>query len=328
MSYTYIQAKINDLSYKNDYLQPYGYFIGERTDSKYLIIPGLTPVDEYETELTWYLVEKTNAFPYFELSGGQGDTLHRLEWDYNGQPAYGGQDYLLYSSIYAGEYIVTTFYHEHEPVFSIDLLSGGLSGDYYYRTGVTSVGYYMEADQYDLRDAPTPIECQISGAVPSDVPQKLILKAKWNRWKYAGEQGDDAPAGKFVNEDTGAELYVGMRSYQCQEDNTIWVGYGLSSKNAYWQEEKGLSFKLRHLSAFGDWGEGWYAGNLSGEAWVYPNGLSVIDAGSFTVQNYQYNSEKEKLIHIPANDLHFLKGPWRLGTTIGNIYMGEVSLWR
>lgn len=348
----YIPAKVETLNDDNDDLK-HGYLVGGGADSGYIALRGTSGV---QSDTGWFIVAASNPYPYFLASAMSSadevveETEFRRDygWDtaYCGEPVYTGGGSLgrLFKSFTQNAYIIK--YEKGEPCYSLDTLSGTTSGDHFWNTGRDDIGMFWYYDYYTQEVAPTRFEASLAGAVDEykigagdDWISKVVLLPKLDRWVHDPNEGDQTPAGKYINPEDESEIILGVKTYKCNSEpykDTVWIGHGLkytSNDRAYYTPDNGRT-KLRHRKTFrGDqYGEGWYIGNASqsstGDYYAYANGSSAIDAKTFTAECYKYNKDTSAFERAASADLNFELGPYQLETEDYSIKMGEVSLWR
>ena len=346
----YIPAKVETLNQDNDDLKC-GYLLGSGNDAGYIALKGISGC---QSDTGWFIGARHSAYPYFAASAMSGsevleEGIFTREYNndtYCGEPvyhssnmSYGGS---LFKSFTQNAYIIQ--YEKKEPCYSVDTLSGGTSGDHFWNTGKQDIGMNWYADWgEDAR--PLPFDATLAGGVDAyradwgDVIDHYHLQPKLDRWIHDPNEGDQAPAGKYINPDDESEIILGKQTFKIVSPSgrkgEVWIGYRLnrtSNDQAYYSPDNGIT-KLRHRYNFRNtYGEGWYIGSNNSSStsdyYTYTNGSSAIDVKSFTAEYYHYNKETSGFQHIASGDLGFELGPYVLETEDYNIKMGEVSLWR
>lgn len=330
-----------------------GYYIGKgRDEGKYLVNAygysgfGYGPTDKD----AWIIVSDVcprfavsaytssdalaDSFHFVWGNGNRGNSQssreEREQEIYFGKPKYvsDSSSFCLKYSPTEGRYIIVERGLNHandylEPIYSTNVLSGGLSGDYYWKA---------DAAVTDLQiDTPT-ITFSLTGATTDymaseDYIDHFTISSDMDFYSYnvscATSADDERPAGLYTNKN-GDEIEVGIRTYK-SDDGAIWRAHDLCSNPHYDSFEHGrLAFTL----STEDWGDCWVTSTRAEEPkYVYQSSLSSLP-DTFVLEYYEYDSEASAYVAVPSCDLTMVKGPYQLLSVANSITMGEYSQWR
>lgn len=320
-----------------------GYYIGEGNDDGYYIVNAAGYRNFGTSDPNWIVT--TYPYQQFSVSActSADSVVSEFIMDFNaenqmfyfGKPVYYGNNYVLKYSPTNGSYVIMTRDYSSvrsEPVYSVNVLSGGLSGDHYWIGNVTDL-------DLDVGTRYGPITFALIGAVdqykdsnPSYIAH-FLLESKINYYKYIDNSGDQLPAGKYEHSETGETITVGSQTY-AGDDGSIWIGHHLSSTeigtmdSPYFQSNHG---RLYYAESTEYWGNCWKT-NAAAEAPVFIYRTSQSDPSklpnSFTLSYYVWDSDLSTYKINSDGNITLTLGPYQLLSVESSIMMGEVSQWR
>lgn len=331
-----------------------GYYLGKETDNGYYIINtygysnfGYNPSEQEAWVMTRYPFHRflVSAFTSADdavdsfymtpnVTNGVGMSIRDSsnQYTYFGKPVYYGGGYCLKYSPSEGKYIIVAASDEKpftEPTYSTNVLSGGLSGDYFWKGTVDEL-YLNSGTTYSN------VTFSLTGASDEyksyndDYIDHFTLESKVDCFKCTTPASLSArtqrPAGEYTNEETGEKRIVGSKSYM-GGDGSLWYGHSLSGRfqPPYWESLMHGRITYRANTTY--WGNAWVGSESQTELYVYPNAQNPLP-NSFTLRRYKWNVETSTYDEIVSAAIAMEKGPYYLLSSESTILMGECSQWR
>ena len=261
------------------------------------------------------------------------------EWTqvvYFGKPVYSGYDYVMKYSPSENVYIIVDADKRCvEPIYSTDLLSGGISGDWFWKSGAQRI-----------RMGTGPVTFNLAGAQDrykewegEDYIDHFIVSSDFEYYAYSSPSAisayDEYPAGEYTNNKTGEQITVGTKTYKGTNPfggESFWKGHQLKSTRTgsrapYYQSA--IYGQIRYFSDDSRWGPCWRTpGSKPSPVYVYNDGALSALPPSFTLSYYEWNDELTAYQAVTSNDIDMELGPYQLVSADNTILMGEVSIWR
>lgn len=374
MSWQWIPAEItpvvganalNSYTYNYEQFRP-GYFIGKDKDKDLYLVALDTYYPNYNEAYSvissmnnWIMVSdpnlcfKVSAYTSADVfkgettvaqggigAGSQPYVNQDNQHTYFGKPSYNGGGLILQYSVSEGAYIIYDSAYRDincEPVYSTNQLSGGLSGDHFWKSNVTDLDIYSGVDygsvegiRFNLAGAKDRVE---AGDWGDDYTKYYIALPYLDYYKYSSPSEisayDEYPAGEYTNPRTGETKTVGIKTYK-GDDNSIWKGFRLNSTSNwnppyYESVEHG---RITYTKNTTDWGNAWVSpGGNKAPKYVYPNALSALP-DSFTLKYFEYDEELSAYSEVLSASIQMAKGPYQILSSDSSILMGEFSQWR
>lgn len=373
MSWQWIPAEISPVvggssmqsyNYNYDQYKP-GYYIGKNKDTGLFLVPLNNYYPRYNeadsvisSTNNWIMVTDPNLcfqvsaytsadvlkgeyqLTQSDSAGSQPYVNQTIQNTYFGKPVYHGAGVHLQYSISENAYIIyDTAYRGIccEPVYSTNQLSGGLSGDYFWKSNVTDLDIYSGVNYGSV----SPIRFNLAGAYSQiteggwdpDYTHYWLLLPYLDYFKYSSPAElsayDEHPAGEYTNPRTGETKTVGIKTYK-GDDNSIWKGFNLKSTSSWDRPyyESALHGKISYTKNTSDWGDAWVTPNGNKQPkYVYPNALSALP-DHFTLKYFEYDEELSAYSEVLSNSIEMAKGPYQLLSSDSSVLMGEFSQWR
>ena len=284
-------------------------------------------------ELVWE--ETFRPCGYFGQSSTQQDIATETAV-YCGKPVYYGHGILHYSPT-EGNYILRVWEMGvlHEPCYSTNWLSGGVSGEYFFKSGLEDLTVWASWD--DWEKVPQPFTMTLAGATEEaregDYYNGYSVKGEVKLdgfWFYEGSPEtsaqDEPPAGRYRNAKTGEIWEVGVKTYASEDGEgkrSIWKGARLNSTSPrYVSEDYGT---LGYAANNADFGSCFWTGGRTA-TYVYRTSSRTLP-DSFTLERYEKGDGDEWQAVASAN-LEMTLGPYITGEEENKVLMGEFTLWR
>lgn len=222
----------------------------------------------------------------------------------------------------------------HEPVYSPNTLSGGNTGEYFWKMADGADSDYLDPTK-------GPWDFNLTGGVDSyegidgTKIAKITVSLKADQfYTYSSPASvrsqETPPAGEYTNPVTGDKKLVGLASFK-GNDNSLWTmnNYGLTSE--YWVSEQhgGIDNALFHPNGENNWFS--YNRYASGHKPYYKCDTdlsSLYGQSSLTLEYYEWNEGLSANEHIAQNDIQLTPGPMQLVKKDATILMGELAIWR
>jgi hypothetical protein len=280
------------------------------------------------------------------IQGSNGSTqLNSYQNLYGGKPVwwgsfelnYFGRNIAMYYSTTEQKYVIYTYSNMgngyntlHEPVYAPNTLSGGNTGEYFWKSGAEYLDPTLGPWEFNLAGGVDSYE-----GIDGTKIMKFIVSLKADQfYTYSSPASvrsqETPPAGEYTNPVTGDKKLVGLASFK-GNDNSLWTmnNYGLTSE--YWVSEQhgGITNALWHPRRQNYWiTDNYYA---SGNKPYYKcnTGLSSLyGQSSLTLEYYEWNADLSADEHIAQNDIQLTPGPMQLVKKDDTILMGELAIWR
>lgn len=378
MSWQWIPAQIdayvgaNALDHNTDGLYDFrpGYFVGQNYDEGLYLVYNAVYNERYNradsvisSTNNWLLVSNPNIgfsvsaftsadvlvdeFKMYVGRVGQETTIAQNYEDqfltvYAGKPVYYGDSYSMFYSYSEGGYIIQRNDYRNictEPVYSTNTLSGGISGEYFWKSSITD----FDSGAGVYYDEVSPIPFEVAGAVEqykknwgSDYIDHFKVLPYLDYYQYSSPSDisalDEWPAGEYTNVYTGEKKVVGTKCYK-GSDNSVWKGHRLGrsgNSGEYWMSDEwgGYSKRMRYFTNDPEFGNCWATvGGSKDPFFVYPNSLSVLP-NTFTLQRWEWDADLSTHQHVTSADITLQRGPYQLLSSDNTILMGEFSQWR
>lgn len=334
-----------------------GYYVGKGRDEGLYIVNarGYTNMgsSNYGSSPVWIVTEypfgrfSVSAYTsadtvaesfYMTYSGATGtysasDRNLERQQIYFGKPVYYGSSYALQYSPTENGYIIIDGYTDDrlsEPCYSTNVLSGGISGDHFWKSSATELHLDTGTGRYS-----SPVYFYLAGAEDeyknnrSDYISYFYLEAKPDYYRYtspsATSADDERPAGEYTNPDSGKKITIGIKCYK-GDDNSVWRGFDLCSNSPYYDcVDHG---KLRWYTNTDNWGDCWHTvAGAHAPLWVYQTSNKDLP-DSFTLQYNSWNEDLSAYQVCSQYNIQMELGPYQLLTADSTVLMGEVSEWR
>ena len=368
MAWQYIPAQLqqverdyNDSRYTQATFPP-GYYLGTKADEGKLLLQTTSARSANSPIYSangWLICEK----PWLEFSVSGLSSAGELVWSgtfapfgwnadssttqdiatdecavYCGKPVFSDGGRFLHYSPTEGKYILRVQAQGilHEPCYSLNMLSGGTSGEYFFKSNLDSLTVDSSWDSWQ-RQAEA-FTLSLAGATDEakdvDYINGYTAKAEVKLdgyWTYKGNPEtsafDEAPAGIYENKATSATWEVGTKTYLSTDGEgkrEVWKGRRLKSRYAQFVSESyGILASAANTDAFG---RCWWTGGRTA-TYVFQTGEDATLPDSFTLARYEKNDEDE-WEPVPSGNLEMSLGPYVLDKTENEIKMGEFTLWR
>lgn len=218
----------------------------------------------------------------------------------------------------------------HEPVYAPNTLSGGNTGEYFWKSGAEFLDPTQGPWDFNLAGGVDSYE-GIDGTKVAKITVSLKADQFYTYSSPASVQSQETPpAGEYTNPVTGDKKLVGLASF-VGNDGSIWTmhNYGLTSE--YWVSEQhgGINNALWHPRNANYW--------VSDNDWrpshppyfICNVGLSSLyGQTNLLLENQEYDSQTSSYNHVVSGDVTLNPGPMQLVKEEDTILMGELAIWR
>lgn len=210
-----------------------------------------------------------------------------------------------------------------EPYYYTDIDETTLQGDYFYKGAIPN----------DLNGEPT--TWSIEGAVPNNYsgPSTIhvLLKQEYWEWKNNGVEGlsDDPFCGKYKNDEKDTWKMVGIPTFS----TFVQISSAYVAGERFKRGEKDGNHNFIYYGDKGHTihcnGGEWMMGTQTvGGHWSIGNEPSMHPGTEISFRGYEVDSGTNEIIPDPKGDFKVIFSHCAMGDQKGNVYMGEVSLWR
>ena len=340
-----------------------GYFVGKSSDAGFYLVANDTYDQRYNransvlsSTNNWMIVSdpivsfKVSAFTsadafigestFYPSNAATGSTIYQYSGQaqtvYGGKPIYyctrNGSKRLFYS-ISEGTYIIIDGIPEicTEPIYSLNTLSGGISGDHFWEGAGPNLDTFVTS----------PITFSLAGASQQymdtegeDYIAYYLALPYLDYYKYSSPASisalDEWPAGEYTNANTGEVKIVGMKCYK-GDDGSVWRGYSVGKRSENWRSNSwgGAANRLRYTNS-DEYGDCWltvHNATRHDPYFVYQNSLSTLP-NSFTLERFEWDELSGAYVHQENKDIDLELGPYQMLSSESYVLMGEVSQWR